>query len=215
VQETGRKALLIACIAVTLVACINFFSYLAECERVGGSPISSAHSDGRFYVSEHGRTTEVDETTWHRMRWHSRSLAVTHPLAGLAMVYLLSQYIFPASMFRGPRADISATEQRVRAHGPVLWGKRCGGRIGKINISPPLLRLAVYRNGLWIKPAFITPFAIPSAQLTGVEVRGDWMSKWIEVAHTSTQVASPIRLYSSDAAMPAHLRSLLARSGRT
>jgi hypothetical protein len=206
----ARKIMAAVCIAVVLAALVNFMTLWTESVRLGGTALKGDHSDGHFYLSDHGVKTEVTEEVWRHSRWHSLSVAVTHPLGMLAMACLLFQYIFPALMFRGPKADIAATEVGVRERGPALATTRCGGRIGAVNMSTPLLKVVIYRQGLWLKPIFTAPFAIPTAQIRRVAERGGWPWEKIEISHDSTQFASPVLLfYRGDRAMITRLKELV------
>jgi hypothetical protein len=215
-MENGmaKKALGIASLLVVLVGIVNFITFYSESLRLGGDAMSGHQADGRFYLSNHGVPKEVTEEAWRHSLWHSRTVFVTHPLAMLAMVYLAFQFILPAMVYRGARAAIASTERRVREFGPALRSKRCAGRIGKVNFGGPLLRVVIYSRGVWIKPIFMAPIGVPSTQVTGVVERTGWMSKIIEISHSSTQVPSPILLFcGGDSAMAASLRAMVSRGG--
>jgi hypothetical protein len=195
---------------VVVVGIVNFATFRVDFDRVGGSAVSPPPSDGRFFVSDHGDSKEVDEGTWIRIRRHERSLFITHPLAMIAMFYLLVRHVGPAIMYRGPADLRAAAEKRIRSDGPPLAKCRCGGRIGSISMSVPLVRVEVHSEGLWIKPFCIEPIAIPSTQITGIRNGSGWISARKEILHTSTFVDSPIVLFNAvHPGIEAHLRRFM------
>jgi hypothetical protein len=191
----NKSLLTILCTAVVLVAAVNFISLIVECERLGGDAGNGYQKDGHFFVSDHGHTTEVDEAIWRRNRLHSNSVFVTHLLALLPAGYLIFQVVFPKFLFRGDEESLARTERQVRQSGLVRTPVRCGGRIGNLNFSAPLIRVALYSDGLWIKPVFMRPFGILSSEITGVAAWKGFFSKGIEISHRSDHVVGPVILF--------------------
>lgn len=75
--------------AVILILCIfNFVGFFVGSMMIGGSAANGFKEDGRYFVSEHGKNTEVTKQIWNYSLWHSRSLLVTHPLAMILMLVL-------------------------------------------------------------------------------------------------------------------------------
>jgi hypothetical protein len=70
------------------------------------SPSRGKVEDGRFYLSSHGRLTEVSEATWQYLRAHERSIWVTHPLVflGLLLVIRAAKAEEAARQGPGPRS---------------------------------------------------------------------------------------------------------------
>ena len=74
---------------VILILCIlNFVGFGVGSIMIGGSAANGFKEDGRYFVSEHGKDTEVPKHIWNYSLWHSRSLLVTHPLAMILIVIL-------------------------------------------------------------------------------------------------------------------------------
>ena len=67
----------------------NFFIFWHVSVMHGGSPSRGKVEDGRFYLSSHGRLTEVSEATWQYLRAHERSIWVTHPLVFLGLLLVI------------------------------------------------------------------------------------------------------------------------------
>jgi hypothetical protein len=119
---------------------------------------------------------------------------LSHPLAMLAMGYLLFQHIFPAMIYRGgPEARMQAV-QAVRATGAVLAKTSCGGYIGRLQFRGPLLGVEVYPGGVLFKPLLMPAVAILDHEVSSVQLQKVWLSEMVEIQHTSPSIASPIQL---------------------
>jgi hypothetical protein len=66
---------------VGIVAVLNFVAYLIVTSQIGGDAINGGEQAGHFYLSAHGRRTEVSRSTYMFSRYHTYSLWITHPLA--------------------------------------------------------------------------------------------------------------------------------------
>jgi hypothetical protein len=206
-----KKLLTIACVIVLAACLVNFVTFVVGSERLGGDALNGHQSDGRFFVSAHGRSTEVDESAWRSSRLHAISVLASWAVAMIAMVYLALRFVGPRFLYRAGSDAISTTELRVRTSGPALSERRCGGRIGKINFSTPLLRVAVYRSGLWIKPAFMNAFAVSTDDLRSIDQDRGVVSKRTHIVHGSAEIASPIVLYcGADEPLAAELKRLVS-----
>lgn len=75
---------------LVLVGIINFGSHALISVRLGGSAKPRTSEEGKYYLSSHGETTEVSESTWRHRRIHSISLFVTHPLLVIGMLLRIS-----------------------------------------------------------------------------------------------------------------------------
>jgi hypothetical protein len=74
--------------AILILCVCNFVAFGVGSLIIGGSSANGYKKEGRFFVSEHGKDTEVTEQTWNYSLWHSRSLILTHPLA-MALLLIL------------------------------------------------------------------------------------------------------------------------------
>lgn len=74
--------------AILILCVCNFVAFAVGSLIIGGSSANGSKKEGRFFVSEHGKDTEVTEQTWNYSLWHSRSLILTHPLA-MALLLIL------------------------------------------------------------------------------------------------------------------------------
>ncbi len=74
--------------AILILCVCNFVAFGVGSIIIGGSSANGSKKEGRFFVSEHGKDTEVTEQTWNYSLWHSRSLILTHPMA-MALLLIL------------------------------------------------------------------------------------------------------------------------------
>jgi hypothetical protein len=121
-------------------------------------------------------------------------IGISHPLAMVAMAYLLFQHIFPTMIYRaGPETRKQAI-QTHQATGTVLVTTTCGGYIGALQFRGPLLRVEVYPGGILLKPLLMPAVAILSHEITTIRLHKVWFSEVVEINHISQSVASPIQL---------------------
>jgi hypothetical protein len=66
--------------ALFLIAIINFMAFWIVAGSIGGDAVSGKAEGGRYYVSNHGKLTEVSSRVWHYSRVHANSVWITHPL---------------------------------------------------------------------------------------------------------------------------------------
>ena len=112
-------------------------------------------------------------------------IAISHPLAMVAMAYLLFQHIFPAMIYRaGPEIRSRAT-QTLLATGAMLAKTTCGGYIGALQFRGPLLRIEIYPGGILLKPFLMPAVAILDREITAIRARSIWFSEVVEITHTS------------------------------
>ena len=78
--------------AMILVLCgvFNFLIFLVFCVNIGGSAGNGEIHEGRYYVSEHGRSSEVSPLVFRLNRAQGISLWMTHTMAILGMVVIMS-----------------------------------------------------------------------------------------------------------------------------
>ena len=68
----------------------------------------------------------------------------------------------------------------------------------------------VYPGGVVIVPLLMPPFAIGVGDVVAIEFRRNWTAPGCEIAHTSAQIAQPIRLRCAETdPVVAALRSLV------
>ncbi len=71
-----------------IVAMINFIAFMIISVKIGGDAISGKAEQGHYYLSEHGRETEVSYPVYLYSYIHTISVLITHPLALLAGFFL-------------------------------------------------------------------------------------------------------------------------------
>jgi hypothetical protein len=86
-QKTGTHTMKIAT-AIVIICILNFVAFGIGSAVLGGTADKESIGEGKYYVSNHGKKTEVTEQTWKYSRWHTRSLIVTHPLAMILFLLL-------------------------------------------------------------------------------------------------------------------------------
>jgi hypothetical protein len=69
-------------------AVLNFVVFWHVAVSIGGDAVSGRVEDGKYFVSSHGRLTEVSEATWRYSYAHKTSIWVTHPLGGVGALLL-------------------------------------------------------------------------------------------------------------------------------
>jgi hypothetical protein len=186
-----KIALTILAISLVIIGFANFISFLNEEEHLGGDAINGYSKDGHFYVTSHGKSKEISEADWNHNKKHSISVIVTHPLLMLSMAYLMFQYLFPLSVYRGDR---QAMEQHAASlsKSNLISSKSCGGRIG--SFSGPLLRVQLFETGMIIHPLFMRRFGIEFSQIKSVDAKYGLLCPGVEIIHSSQQIQNPIIL---------------------
>jgi hypothetical protein len=76
---------------------VNFFAFAIIAACLGGDAVNGRSVGGHYFLSSHGKKTEVSEAVFNYSRIHVYSVWITHPLA------LLSGFIL-SSMTRQNRA---------------------------------------------------------------------------------------------------------------
>lgn len=69
------------CAIVFAVAIINFVAFMIGSAALGGDALNGTSEGGLYYVSDHGKRTEVSAAAFTYSRLHGFSLLITHPLA--------------------------------------------------------------------------------------------------------------------------------------
>ena len=75
-------------IAVAATAFLNFASFVIIAVHLGGDALNGKVENGRYFLSNHGRLTEVSADVFSYSRWHAESVFVTHALGMCAMAGL-------------------------------------------------------------------------------------------------------------------------------
>lgn len=73
-----------------LLGVLNFMAFMAFCVNIGGSAGNGGIRDGRHFVNEHGKEHEVSALTFELNQIHGRSLWITHPMAIVGMLILVT-----------------------------------------------------------------------------------------------------------------------------
>lgn len=63
-----------------LVGMLNFAAFMVATMILGGDAVNGKADGQRYYVGNHGRYTEVSQSTFEYSRWHTYSIWITHPL---------------------------------------------------------------------------------------------------------------------------------------
>jgi hypothetical protein len=66
---------------VFVFAVVNFVAFLIGSAKLGGDAVNGKMEDGRYYVADHGKLTEVTHAAFTYSRIHCYTLFITHPLA--------------------------------------------------------------------------------------------------------------------------------------
>jgi hypothetical protein len=79
------------CVAAVVVGFLNFAVFWITAVALGGDAYAGGHQGSHYFLSSHGRLTEVSEAVWQYSRIHSASVWVTHPLALLCGFLLVRE----------------------------------------------------------------------------------------------------------------------------
>ena len=63
------------------VAVVNFLAFVFVTTQIGGDALNGHSDHGRYYLSDHGKLTEVSKAVYVYSLCHALSLLITHPLA--------------------------------------------------------------------------------------------------------------------------------------
>jgi hypothetical protein len=108
---------------------------------------------------------------------------VSHPIGIVATGYLVIGFVLPAVLGRQRPQDPSPW--------PPLATGRCGGRVGLVKFSGPLIKVTVYPDRLTLKLFLMGEYTI-----LGTAIRTISQDGWrVVVDHTSPGRISPVRLH--------------------
>jgi hypothetical protein len=78
------------CSVIGAIGFLNFLAFAIIAGCLGGDALNGKSVDGRYYLSNHGKTVEVSAAVFNYSRIHASSIMVTHPLAILCGFILSS-----------------------------------------------------------------------------------------------------------------------------
>ena len=77
-------------------AAVNFLSFVVASLALGGDALNGKVEDGRHYLGNHGRYTEVSPSVWRYSRIHARSIMITHPIGLISgLIWVLAAETCP------------------------------------------------------------------------------------------------------------------------
>ncbi len=71
---------------LVIIGILNFIAFAIITGCIGGSALNGRVDQGKYFVSEHGKDTEVTEAVFFYSRAHSISVFVTHGLAFVGFI---------------------------------------------------------------------------------------------------------------------------------
>jgi hypothetical protein len=199
--------------AVFVAAAWLFSHFAADSLRLGGDALNGREENGRFYVVDHGRSTEVSEAEWRRNRTLAILALSAAPLAVLGMAYVNFAVVFPNLMFRASADERDDRVRQVAATGPALATCKCAGKIGWVGASRGMVTATVHPGGLVVRVRFIGAAALRRDEIESITTVSEVFQKTARIEHASDHVAKPIRLMcGNDAAFMTALRTLVDRA---
>jgi hypothetical protein len=110
-KRAAKTEILSTCFV--LLGVLNFMAFMAFCMNIGGSAGNGGIRDGRYFVNEHGKEHEVSALTFELNQTHGRSLWITHPMAIVGMLILVTS----SSGFQGRSDKKNPTEKTGSSDG--------------------------------------------------------------------------------------------------
>lgn len=77
------------CHSLFAIAIVNFLVFFVVAINIGGDAVNGKIEDGKYYVANHGKYTQVSKALFTYSRFHVYSVWVTHPV-GIIAIGLLS-----------------------------------------------------------------------------------------------------------------------------
>jgi len=131
------------------------------------------------------------------------SVAVSHPLAIVAMAYLWFGLVMPAKLGRDVRRVLPPP-------GPDLATYRCVGRIGTLRLFRGQVTVTVYEDRLTLRPKFMGDYVIHGSDIRAItDEDRSWRQLVIEHAAPGSG-SSPVVLYR----LPDDISQLISRIRR-
>ena len=195
------------CVLFIVIAPLNFIAFGFHDQMLGGDAMNGHQANGRFYVSDHGRETEVTKSRWYASLWHADSLFVTHLLGLGAILLAIFKDAFPESLIAGAheRAQIVRT---IRHSGWPQADFRASGKIRSVSIR--WLKVAVYPGGLIFQILSIAEFGILASEIDKIERSAAFLDNGATIIHCSPFLGNWISLHFAD--NKAAMQALLALS---
>jgi hypothetical protein len=78
-----------------LLSVLNFVAFIGVTHAIGGNGLNGFEENGRYFVREKGRVTEVSPWAFHFSKWHLISVLITFPFACLAGAYSRMKEKYP------------------------------------------------------------------------------------------------------------------------
>ena len=193
-----KRVLPYLAVAAFVIGFANFAWFYLESVTQGGDALNGFVRDGRYFLASHGALTEVSRATWEWSRFHALSVFVTHPLAIAGGAYFAFSRAFPAMMAGRSSPESQALRAAwIRATGPILAFGRCGGQVGGVRYSGPLLMVSVAAAGIIVKPAFMSERSILTSEIRSIAARRGVLGLgWrVVVDHEGVDSSSPLVIF--------------------
>ncbi len=203
-----RNAIVILAFVMVGLGMVNFVSFAIESAKLGGDALNGFEKDGRYYVSNHGRNTEVSHSAWLWSRVHAASVFVSHPLAMIGMVLVVFGYLPTLTVYKRDKQQIANRVASLRTDGPPLAAIRCNGKIGDTTFRACLLGVEVVAGGLCISPGLGAPFAILGTELRGISRISERLTRGLRIDHAGVDADSPLLLNFSPDGEPAFINAV-------
>ncbi len=185
-----RPVLAVVAVVILAMTVYGLVTFVAETQQLGGDALNGHVQDGRYYVADHGRYTEVTADQWELSRSHEIRMLVMQPIAVVAMGFLILGFVVPSLVGR-PTPEAPERVRTVVQSGPVLASARCRARIG---IGKVPVRVAVHPGGIIVRPMWLSERAIASSEITAVREREGLLLSGVEIQHRAVDLASPVLL---------------------
>jgi len=82
------KLLKTLCGLAIALGILNFVAFGIVATCLGGDAVNGRHENGHYFLSSHGKRTEVSAAVFNYSRVHVYSVFITHPLAILSGIIL-------------------------------------------------------------------------------------------------------------------------------
>jgi len=106
--------------------------------------------------------------------------------------YAMIHFVFPMYMFAG--VDREQTLPAGVTDGELLAAVTCGGLVGTVRFSGPLLRVRLFTGGLAIKPLFMDGLEIPRTCVQAVVPKREWFTNGLQIEHDCPGIPRQVRL---------------------
>ena len=83
---TKRQIFGIICASIVLIAFLNFMVFSVISSHLGGGPAYDKSIGGKYYLTDHGKYTEVSERKFTYIEWH---FIITWILAILSLLIII------------------------------------------------------------------------------------------------------------------------------